>query len=335
MMIEIVTDLSWPSFRNVALHVGKAIKNRCDYAILDQTRIKPADSILFVGTVLRENLNLLKDHVSRSRIVFYGTTEGHSRVDQESLKVAGQVRIVAVSNFVRQMLEEIGIFAAGVVHHGLDMSNRRVDPGFYAFLEKKLRGRKIIFTASANHSRKGLDSLLHGYQLVEKETEGAYLILHSESMGYYNIMKIARDLKLKHFWLTNLYGKLSEGKMNAFYKLCSVYVQPSYSEGFGLPILEAFRFGKPAIAVDAPPFNEIIIQRQTGILVPRSRITWFNFADKVVFKMHMYDIGDLAQTMLELITDQEQAVEMHRNIERQRSSWSADALYPKLLDYFK
>jgi len=90
--------------------------------------------------------------------------------------------------------------------------------------------------------------------------------LHSEPTGYYNISKIAKNLKLKHLWLTNLYGKLSPTKLNAFYNLCSVCVQPSYIEGFGLPILEAFRFDKPVIAVDAPPFNEVIRQRENGIL---------------------------------------------------------------------
>jgi len=61
------------------------------------------------------------------------------------------------------MLEEIGIPVAGIVHHGLNMVNRRVDTQFYKVLKKKLKIKKIIFTASANHSRKGLGNLLYGY----------------------------------------------------------------------------------------------------------------------------------------------------------------------------
>lgn len=334
MRIKIVTTMDWPSFRNVALQIRKALSSYCNCTIYDQTNVEPGGNILFIGTVCHQTLNFLNKFLGQSNIVFYGTTEGHSFVDEASLKVAKQIKIVAVSNFVKQMLEEIGIPVAGVVYHGLDMDDRRVDTQFYKVLKKKLKNKKIIFTASANHSRKGLDNLLCGYHLVEQEIKNAYLILHSEPTGYYNISKIAENLKLKHLWLTNLYGKLSPSQLNAFYKLCNVYVQPSYSEGFGLPILEAFRFNKPVIAVDAPPFNEVIKHGKSGTLVPLSKITWFNFANLVLCKMHMYQAEDLAHAILGLVTNQQQVVKMQENIQEEKHNWSIYKLYPELLNYF-
>ncbi|MCJ7429808.1 glycosyltransferase family 4 protein [Candidatus Bathyarchaeota archaeon] len=334
MRVKIVTKMDWPSFRNVAMQVRKALSSYCSCTIYDRTNVEPGGNILFIGTVFHQTLNFLNKFLGQSDIVFYGTTEGHSFVDEASLEVAKQIKIVAVSNFVKQMLEEIGIPVAGVVHHGLDMDDRRVDTQFYKVLKKKLRNKKIIFTASANHSRKGLDNLLYGYHLVEQEIKNTYLILHSEPTGYYNISKMAEDLKFKHLWLTNLFGKLSPSQLNAFYKLCSVYVQPSYSEGFGLPILEAFRFNKPVIAVDAPPFNEVIEHGKSGILVPLSKITWSNFANLVLFKMHMYRAEDLAQAILELMTNQQQITKMQENIQKEKHNWSVKKLYPELLNYF-
>ena len=111
-------------------------------------------------------------------------------------------------------------------------------------------------------------------------------------------------------------------------------MQPSYSEGFGLPILEAFRFDKPVIAVDAPPFNEIIRQRENGILVPVSKITWFNYANQVLFKMHMYRAEDLAHAILELMSDQQHVTKMQENIRKEKHKWSVHKHYPKLLNYF-
>ena len=332
--VKIVTKMDWPSFRNVAIQVRKALSSYCNCTIYDRTNVEPGGNILFIGTVFHQTLNFLNKFLGQSNIVFYGTTEGHSFVDEASLKVAKQIKIVAVSNFVKQMLEEIGIPVAGVVHHGLDMDDRRVDTQFYKVLKKKLENKKIIFTASANHSRKGLDNLLCGYHLVEQEIQNTYLILHSEPTGYYNISKIAKDLKLKHLWLTNLFGKLSPSQLNAFYNLCSVYVQPSYSEGFGLPILEAFRFNKPVIAVDAPPFNEVIKHGKNGTLVPLSKITWSNFANLVLFKMHMYRAEDLAQAIMGLMTNQQQVVKMQENIQKEKHNWSVKKLYPDLLNYF-
>jgi glycosyltransferase involved in cell wall biosynthesis len=333
--VKIVTKMDWPSFRNVAIQVRKALSSYCNCTIYDRTNVEPGGNILFIGTVFHQTLNFLNKFLGQSNIVFYGTTEGHSFVDEASLKVAKQIKIVAVSNFVKQMLEEIGIPVAGVVHHGLDMDDRRVDTQFYKVLKKKLKNKKIIFTASANHSRKGLDNLLCGYHLVEQEIKNTYLILHSDATGYYNMSKMAKDLKLKHLWLTNLFGKLSPSQLNAFYNLCIVYVQPSYSEGFGLPILEAFRFNKPVIAVDAPPFNEVIEHGKSGILVPLSEITWFNSENLVLFKMHMYRAEDLAHAILGLVTNQQQVAKMQENIQKEKHNWSIRKLYPDLLNYFK
>jgi glycosyltransferase involved in cell wall biosynthesis len=332
--VKIVTKMDWPSFLNVAIQVRKALSSHCNCTIYDRTNAKPGGNILFIGTVFHQTLNLLNRFLDQSSIVFYGTTEGYSFVDEASLKVAKQIKIVAVSNFVKQMLEEIGVPVAGVVHHGLDMDDRRVDTQFYRVLKKKLKNKKIIFTASANHSRKGLDNLLYGYHLVEQEIKNTYLILHSEPTGYYNISKIAKNLELKHLWLTELYGKMSLGQLNAFYKLCSVYVQPSYSEGFGLPMLEAFRFNKPVIAVNAPPFNEVIEHGKNGILVPLNKITWSNFANLVLFKMHMYRAEDLAHAVLRLVTNRQQVVKMQENIQKEKHDWSGRKLYPDLLNYF-
>lgn len=334
LRVKIVTKMDWPSFRNVAVQVRKTLRNYCKCTVNDQANAKSGGNILFVGTVYHQTLNFLNKFLERSNIVFYGTTEGHSFVDEESLKIARQIKIVAVSNFVKQMLEEVGVPVAGVVYHGLDMDDRRVDTRFCRVLKRRFENKKVIFTASANHSRKGLDSLLQGYSMVEQEIKNAYLVLHSEPTGYYNLSKIAKNLGLKHLWLTNLYGRLSPSQLNAFYDLCNVYVQPSYSEGFGLPLLEAFRFDKPVVAVDAPPFNEVVEHGKSGVLVPLSNVAWFNFENLVLFKMHMYRPEDLAHAMLGLLTDQQRIVKMQENIHEEKHNWSVKKLYPKLLDYF-
>jgi glycosyltransferase involved in cell wall biosynthesis len=332
--LEIVTKLDWPAFARIALQMKKALSKYCNCTIHDRTNINPGGNILFVGTVFHQTLNSLRPLLGKSQIVFYGTTEGHSFVDEASLKVAEQIKIVAVSHFVKQMLEEIDISVVDVVHHGVDMANRTVDTHFYQALRKKLRNNKIILAVSANHSRKGLDNLLRAYSLVEQEIKNAYLVLHSEPTGYYNLSKIAKNLKLKRFWLTNQFGKLSPTELNALYKLCNVYVQPSYSEGFGLTTLEAFRFDKPVIAVDAPPFNEIVTQKETGILLPVKKIKWQNFADLVLFKLHMYEAQDLASAITGLVTNPDEVNTMQESIRKEKHQWSIHKLYPRLLNHF-
>lgn len=334
MRLKIVTKLDWPSFRNVAALIGKALKAHCDCTIHDCAKVKPGGNILFIGTVFHQPLNFLSKFLRQGRVVFYGTTEGHSFVDEASLEVAKQIKIVAVSNFVKQMLGESGIPVAGVVHHGLDVNNQRINVQFYKTLRESFEDKSIIFSVSANHARKGLGKLLHAYRLVEQRVQNSFLILHSEPMGYYNLTKIAMDLKIKRLWITNLYGELSPTRLSALYKLCSIYVQPSYAEGFGLPILEAFRFDKPVIAVDAPPFNEVISQKENGILIPSSGIRWFNFKNRVLFKMHMYKTEELAHAIVNLLSNQQLITNMQIKIQEKKQEWDAHKLFPKLLNYF-
>jgi len=334
MRVKIATRMDWPSFRNIATTIRKAVRTQSACTIRDWKRVKPGGNILFIDTVQAQTLKFLSELLPESNVVFYGTTEGHSLIDDRTLAIAKRIKIVAVSNFVRQMLEEVGAPAAGVLHHAIDMSDRKVDTKFYEKLRTKLRNRIVILTVSANHSRKGLDKLLQAYRAVKEKIPNAFLIVHSEPRGYYDLEKEARNLKIKGLWLTNLFGRMTQPELNALYKLCVVYVQPSFSEGFGLPILEAFRFNKPIIAVDAPPFNEVIRQRENGILIPSDGIRWLNFENLIDFKMHTYQAGDLAQAIIQCLSDKKLLARMRSKIRREKWNWDARKLYPELLNYF-
>jgi len=334
MKVKIVTRTDWPSFKNIATAIWKAVKTRCTCTIEDWKTVKPGGNILFIDTVQTQSLKFIGRLLPESNVAFYGTTEGHSLIDDEALAVAKRIKIVAVSNFVKQMLEEVEVPVAGVLRHAINMSDRELDIEFYRKWRTKLRNRNVILTVSANHSRKGLDKLLQAYKAVEEKIQNTFLILHSEGGGYYNLEKEARDLKIKELWLTKLFGRMSQAELNALYKLCTVYVQPSFSEGFGLPILEAFRFAKPAIAVDAPPFNEVIRQRENGILIPSDGIRWLNFKNMIDFKMYTYQAYDLAQAIIQCVSDRELLARMRSKIIREKWNWDARKLYPELLNYF-
>ena len=43
---------------------------------------------------------------------------------------------------------------------------------------------------------------------------------------------------------------------------------PSEDESFGIVYGEAMRYGKPVVALDVAPVNEIVANGETGILVP-------------------------------------------------------------------
>jgi len=54
----------------------------------------------------------------------------------------------------------------------------------------------------------------------------------------------------------------------ALWRLCHFAVLPSHREGLPVSLLEAAACGRPMIATDAPGCREIVLQDQTGLLVP-------------------------------------------------------------------
>lgn len=52
-------------------------------------------------------------------------------------------------------------------------------------------------------------------------------------------------------------GNLEKDELAAFYNLATVYVQPSFYEGFGLPVLEAFACGVPVVCSNGGSLPEV------------------------------------------------------------------------------
>jgi len=61
-------------------------------------------------------------------------------------------------------------------------------------------------------------------------------------------------------------GYIENPKM--VYEQCSVYVQPSVTEGFGIPVLEAMAHGRPVIVTEGCGSSEIVDDKKDGFVVP-------------------------------------------------------------------
>lgn len=331
--VKIVTKLDWPSFRNTATAIRRALTTS-NCSIHDWKSAKPGGRIICIGTAETKTIKLIRRLTPNSDLIFYATTEGICRMDTQTLRFAESIKIVAVSEFVEEMLENVGLHVAGVLHQGVDMSDTAVNRRFYSKLKNKFENRKVVLTVSANHARKGLDRLLEAYRYVEDEIPTSILILHSQPNGYYELEELIENLGIKRVWLTNTFGIATRTELNTMYKLSDIYVQPSYSEGFGLPILEAFRFNKPVIAADAPPFNEMIKHDVNGTLVPTEGVRWDNFGGELHFKLHTYSARDLGRAILESLQNSNFLRYMQSEIQSEKWKWDANKLYPEILGYF-
>ena len=91
-------------------------------------------------------------------------------------------------------------------------------------------------------------------------------------------------------WLQFL-GEIPREEVFDYYRKCSVFSLPSYTEGFPYVILEAMAFGCPIIATDVGAIPQLITS-ETGILIPAK------------------DEGKLTQALNELIDDTPTALKL-------------------------
>lgn len=115
---------------------------------------------------------------------------------------------------------------------------------------------KFILTVSRIEPRKNHLSLLK-----------AFVDLNLSDEGYKLVMVGAKDLQYTEFF--DYYNMLGDGIKNnilflqvpfnhlvALYRQCSLFVFPSYAEGFGIPPIEAIAYGAPLLCSNATAMAE-------------------------------------------------------------------------------
>jgi glycosyltransferase involved in cell wall biosynthesis len=95
------------------------------------------------------------------------------------------------------------------------------------------------------------------------------------------IQKLIKDLKIENDVI--MPGFVENAKLAAFYSLAVCYIQPSFYEGFGLPVLDALICGCPVVCSKNSSLSE----------VGGHFVTYFNPDD-------IYDMADKIGTIVEI-----------------------------------
>lgn len=110
---------------------------------------------------------------------------------------------------------------------------------------------------------KGFDVLLRAWPLVVKNHPGA--VLHVAGGGPAAAYGAYAE-KLGIVSSVRFYGSVSN--ISALYSSAAVFVLPSRREGMSNALLEAMAHGLPAVASAIPGMNEVVLEGETGLLVP-------------------------------------------------------------------
>jgi len=159
------------------------------------------------------------------------------------------------------------LYVAGAVADLLDVDRRRIDviPMGVTLppdgdLPRFVSGPYILHTGGFD-ARKNLPTLLRAFAGAARELgPDWHLVLvgaaHSGNATVYPpIEPVIEELKLRDRVV--LTGRVSERDKHALYQHATMAANPSLSEGFGLPILEAMSHGVPVIASNRTSHPEV------------------------------------------------------------------------------
>ena len=111
-------------------------------------------------------------------------------------------------------------------------------------------------------------------------------------------------------------GELSHTEAMAYLKRARVMLLPSLWEGLPLSVVEAMHYGIPVVGSDVRGTNELIVDGQTGFLVPVNNVT--GYAERVQQLLSdeslRRDIGERAVTRVRATFSMERQVAEHLNL---------------------
>jgi phosphatidylinositol alpha-1,6-mannosyltransferase len=136
----------------------------------------------------------------------------------------------------------------------------------------------------------GHDALIAAWPSVRAQVADAELWIAGEGNDLPRLEQLARTLGVAQ--AVHFLGRVSDEQLGELYRSAALFVMPSRQEGFGLVYAEAMWHGLPCIGSTADAAGDVIVDGETGLLVPYG------------------DVAAIASAIATLLTDRDRAERM-------------------------
>lgn len=155
-----------------------------------------------------------------------------------------------------------------IVPNPLPERPTNIQAGRFRSQYPELQGRRIILFLSRLDKKKGLDLLLSAFAGIRKQVPNTALVVAGdgdrEYVHWLKTHSTAQGIQSDLFWMGFLTG---DDKWSALAD-ADVFVLPSYSENFGVAVLEAMAAGMPVVISDQVGIHHEITAANAGLVTP-------------------------------------------------------------------
>lgn len=212
------------------------------HSLNQNTKIEPSHDQPYLLTV--HNISYIIDHTD------YTSKKNHIRFQE---KLNRSQAITYISNYAKESTHQffdVPKVDEYVVYNGNPILEINLEDNYMPELKVK---DPFLFSIGEFTDRKNFQSLIP--MMHELKDFNLIIAGKKNTENGEKVQQLIAKYKLND--RVFLAGKISELDKQYYYKHCSSFVFPSLREGFGLPVIEAMKFGKPVFISDNTSLPEI------------------------------------------------------------------------------
>jgi len=201
-------------------------------------------------------------------VIIKSYPQGHAKetiesVDRQLKNILGQVNaIIADSDSTKNDLLKWYDIDANLIHV--------VYPGVNEWFYPEVNtNKKYLLFVGTIEPRKNIEALIKAFSILKRDfaIDKQLVIIGMKGWMYDSVFKLVDGLDLKSDIVFK--GYIPNKELRPWYNGALVFIYPSFYEGFGFPIAEAFRCGAPVVTSNVSSCAEIA--NDSAILIDPNR----------------------------------------------------------------